>query len=253
MISAVVLAKNEEKNIKACLKSLDWCEEAVVIDDFSQDKTAQIAQKMGAKVFKRHLNKDFASQRNFGLEKAKGNWVLFVDADERVTDKLAKEINRAIKDSQISGFYLKRSDFFGGRKLRYGETAQVRLLRLGRRGAGKWQRCVHETWEIKGTKGQLKETLLHYPHQTISQFLKEINFYSTLNAQAFLKQGKRAGLIQILAYPLAKFIQNYFIRFGFLDKTPGMVVALMMSFHSFLTRAKLYLLWKKGAWWEAGK
>lgn len=253
MISAVVLVKDGEKNIKACLKTLGWCDETVVIDDFSKDKTNQIAQKMGARVFKRHLNNNFAAQRNFGLQKAKGDWVLFVDVDERITDRLAKEISQSVKKIEVNGFYLKRDDFFGGKRLCYGETAWIRLLRLGRKGTGKWQRLVHETWEIKGKRGELKEPLLHYPHKTITEFLKEINFYSSLNAQEFLKQGKRIGLIQVLAYPLAKFIQNYVIRLGFLDKTPGAVVALMMSFHSFLTRAKLYLLWKKGGWWETGK
>jgi len=253
MISAVVLVRDEEKNIKACLKTLSWCDETVVIDDFSKDRTNQIAQKMGARIFKHRLDNNFAAQRNFGLQKAKGDWVLFVDADERVADKLAKEIRQAVKEGEAHGFYLKRDDFFGGKRLCYGETARIRLLRLGRKGTGRWQRFVHETWEIQGRIGELKEPLLHYPHQAVTEFLKEINFYSSLNAQEFLKQGKRADLIQILAYPLAKFIQNYVIRLGFLDKTPGVVVALMMSLHSFLTRAKLYLLWKKGGWWETGK
>lgn len=250
MISAVVLTKNEEKNIQKCLKTLRWCDEVVVIDDDSEDKTCQIAREMEAKVFTHPLSGDFAAQRNFGLKKAKNKWILYVDADERVTPKLAVEIRQVIKDGKGVGFYLRRKDFLWGRQLNHGETANVRLLRLGQKGAGEWQRRVHETWEVKGKVGELKEPLLHYPHPTISKFLEQINFYTSLNASELLREGKRVGLIQILAFPLGKFLQNYIFRLGFLDGTPGIIVALMMSFHSFLTRAKLYMLWKKGGWWE---
>lgn len=253
MISAVVLTKNEEKNLKDCFQSVKWCDEIIVVDDYSNDQTVKTAKKMGAKVFSRRLEGDFAAQRNFALQQAQGEWVLFVDADERVTNQLATEVKQAIEGEKVNGFFLKRQDFFGGKPLKYGETANVRLLRLGRKGVGKWQRRVHETWEIKGAVGDLKEPLLHYPHPTLTEFLEEINFYSSLNAQEFLKEGRRASLIHIIAYPLGKFLQNYILRFGFLDGTPGTIIALMMSFHSFLTRAKLYLLWKKGDWWELRK
>lgn len=253
MISAVVLTKNEEENIRECLKTLRWCNEVIVIDDESEDKTCQIAQKLGAKVFTRSLKDNFAGQRNFGLRKAKNKWILFVDADERIPPKLETEIKRTIKEEKFVGFYLRREDFIWGRRLKYGETANVRLLRLGQKGAGEWQRRVHETWEIQGRVGELKEPLFHYPHPTMSKFLEEINFFTSLNAAEFLREGKGVGLIQILAYPLGKFLQNYIFRLGFLDGTPGIIMALMMSFHSFLTRAKLYLVWKKGGWWELQK
>jgi glycosyltransferase involved in cell wall biosynthesis len=253
MISTVVLTKNEEKNIKNCLQSVKWCDEIIIVDDCSDDQTVKIAKKMGAKVFSRRLKGDFAAQRNFALRQAQGEWVLFVDADERVPDQLAAEIKQAIENEKVNGFFLKRQDFFRGKRLQHGETASIRLLRLGRKGVGRWQRRVHETWEVRGELGELKEALFHYPHPTLTEFLEEVNFYSSLNAQEFLRKGKRAGLIQIIAYPPGKFLQNYIFRLGFLDGTPGAIVALMMSFHSFLTRAKLYLLWKKGDWWELRK
>lgn len=253
MISAVVLTKDEEKNLDDCLQGLLWCDEIVIIDDYSQDKAVQVAAKFGAKVFQRHLQDDFASQRNFALRQTQGEWVFFVDADERVTPPLVDEIKKAVKEKEFNGFFLKRQDFLWGRPLKHGETASICLLRLGRKGAGKWQRRVHETWQIKGKVGELKEPLNHYPHPTISAFLKEINFYSSLNAQEFLKEGQRVNLWQLIAYPLGKFGQNYLFHLGFLDGPPGIIVALMMSFHSFLTRAKLYLLWKNGDWWESRK
>lgn len=255
MISTVVLTKNEQKNIKECLESLKWGGEIVVIDDYSEDNTREVAKSLGAKVFLHHLDNDFAQQRNFALRQAQGDWVLFIDADERISPALATEIQYKVSSippkagpplaEKYQGFYLKRRDFFGGRWLRYGETANVKLLRLGRKGAGEWQRQVHEVWEIKRKVGELKNPILHYPHQTITEFLENINFFSTLHAEVLFKERVKTNLFQIIVYPLGKFFQNYFLRLGFLDGTPGLIVALMMSFHSFLARGKLYLKWKK--------
>ncbi len=246
MISAVVLTKNEEKNIKECLETLQWCDEIIVVDDNSEDKTVEIAKKMRAKVFIRSLGRDFSNQRNFGLEKAKGDWVLFVDADERVSLELQKEIESVLKNgkSTVSGYLLKREDRIWGQSLKYGETAGIRLIRLGKKGKGKWEKPVHETWNIKGEVGELKSPLFHFPHPTITEFLEEINFYSTLRARQLYQENRKTNLFEILAYPTGKFLKNYLLKLGFLDGMPGFVVALLMSFHSFLVRAKLYLLWK---------
>lgn len=241
MITAVVLTKNEEKNIKECLETVKWCDEIVVIDDYSEDKTVEIVEKLGVKVFRHHLGNDFARQRNFALRQAQGEWVLFIDADERVSAALAAEItNYKLHITNYSGFYFRRNDWFLGRWLNHGETANVKLLRLAKKGTGRWKRRVHETWEIEGRIGELKNPLLHYPHQTISQFLEQINRYTTIDAYQFYKKGKKFSLWQILVYPPAKFIQNYLLKFGFLDGFPGLVMALMMSLHSLITRVKLW-------------
>lgn len=250
MISAIVLTKNEEKNIRACLESLGWCHELMVVDDYSADKTREIAKVKGAKIFLHRLDNNFASQRNFGLGKATGKWVLFVDADERVSPALRAEITNYVRQPaarmiNYQGFNLRRQDYFGGRWLQHGETAGVRLLRFGRRGAGQWQRKVHEFWDIQGEIGEFKNPLLHYPHPNLSDFLEHINFYSTLHADVFHEQGARSGLLRIIINPLAKFMINWIFKLGFLDGTAGLVTALMMSFHSFLARSKLYLKWKK--------
>ena len=163
MISAVILTKNEEKNVVPCIESFRWCDEIIVIDDYSTDKTIEKIQSASRrtklKIFKRHLNGDFAAQRNFGLEKAKGEWVLFVDTDERVTPALTAEIKKKILKTRCSGFYLKRQDFWAGKCLKYGETGNIKLLRLGKKSAGKWERPIHEVWKIKGKIGTLKNPL----------------------------------------------------------------------------------------------
>ncbi|OGH23757.1 MAG: hypothetical protein A2958_03330 [Candidatus Levybacteria bacterium RIFCSPLOWO2_01_FULL_38_13] len=247
MISAVILTKNEEKNIEDCIKSVKWCDEIILIDDNSTDKTREIAEELGAKVFRRDLNGDFFSQRNFGLEKAKNEWVFFVDADERVTPSLCEEIigltNNPI--NQCSGFYIKRRDFTWGKELKHGETGNIWLLRLARKLQGKWEGKIHEEWKIKGKVGKLENSLYHYPHQTVNEFLTEINFYTNLRAKELFEKKVRSGFLEIIIYTKGKFILNYFLKLGFLDGIRGLIYALMMSFHSFLVRGKLWQLWQK--------
>jgi len=242
MISVVVLVHNDEKQIEQTLKSISWCDEIVVIDDCSNDKTIQIAKQYKAVVFTHALGDDFAAQRNFALQKVKGDWILFVDSDEVVSETLQKEIKHAIANPQMyTAFSFKRNDFMFGRILRHGETGNVRLVRLAQKNEGVWKRRVHETWEIKGEVGDLKEPLIHYPHPDVAQFIDEINKYSTLHANALYEEGVRTNWFQIIAYPKAKFIVGFILRLGFLDGMAGFLLAIFMSFHSFLARSKLYL------------
>lgn len=244
-ISAIIITKNEEKNIEACLHSLQWCDEIIVIDDNSTDKTVSLSEKHNAKVYAHDLANNFSAQRNFGLEKAHGEWILFIDADERVSETLASEIQAVIREANFSGFYIPRLDSMWGKVLRHGETGNMRLLRLAKKNAGKWTGSVHETWYVSGNVSTLKHPLMHYPHQTLTEFLQEINFYTTLRAEELYKQRVPASFWQIIAYPKAKFLQNYIFKQGFRDGMPGIVFALCMSLHSFLVRGKLWQLWQK--------
>lgn len=244
-ISAVVLAKNEEKNIEECLKSLSWCDELIVVDDESTDSTVAKARKLGAKVYIHTLENDFAKQRNYGLDAAKGDWVLFVDADERVNAELAEEIQKVIENPAYDEYYLHRLDSMWGKVLRYGEAGSTTLLRLARKNEGQWQGRVHEIWNMKGAIGILKNPLCHFPHPTVDEFIREINFYTTLRAQELFQSDIKVRWWEIVVYPNAKFVTNYFLKLGFLDGTAGLLVALLMSFHSFLVRGKLWLLWSQ--------
>lgn len=244
-ISAVILTKNEEKNIEACLKTLQWCDEVIIIDDASTDKTISIAKKLGAIVFMHRLQADFSQQRNFGLEKAKHDWVLFIDADERVSSVLVNEIQAVIREDNFSGFYIKRLDTMWGKSLWYGEVGNMQLLRLGKKNNGKWHGKVHEIWHISGNVSKLTNPLMHYPHPNLTKFLQEINFYTTLRAEELYKQKVTVPFWHIVAYPKMKFLQNYVFKQGFRDGMPGLVFALCMSLHSFLVRGKLWQLWQK--------
>lgn len=239
MISAVVLTKNEENNIARCLKSLSFCDEIIVVDDNSIDLTIK---KIGskAKIFKRNLDGDFAKQHNFAMEKAKGDWVLSLDADEVVSKKLAEEITEKTYRGDYDGFMIKRRDFFWGRFLKFGETGNIRILRLAKKNVGSWTRKVHEVWEIQGKVGQLNNPILHYAHPSLFQFISSINHYTDLDIIELKKEGKSFSFFRLLANPIGKFIQNYFFRLGILDGSAGFVMAFMMSLYSLIVRVKLY-------------
>lgn len=245
MISVVILTKNEEQNIKKCLESVRWCDEIILLDDNSSDRTVEIARKFNAKIYNNNLNNDFSAQRNFALSKARNDWVLFIDADEVVSDALAYEISNAIglKDGNLrnfNGFYIRRTDYMWGKKLKYGE-ASIKLLRLGRREYGIWKGKAHEKWDIKAPIGSLINPILHSPHRNVEEFLKEINFYTDIRAKELREKNVKVFFWTILLYPLGKFVANYVFKRGFMDGVHGLVFAIIMSFHSFLVRGKLWL------------
>jgi len=144
------------------------------------------------------------------------------------------------------GFYVKRKDFIFGKWLRYGEAGKIKLLRLARKNAGKWQGAVHETWEVRGKTAEFKNHLLHYPHPTVKDFLRKIDEYSTIRARELYRQGIKTNFFEIVAYPIGKFLKNFVWYFGFLDGPSGFLHAVFMSFHSFLVRGKLWLIYYRG-------
>lgn len=252
MLSAVVIVKNEEKNIVDCLEYLGFCDEIVVVDDYSSDRTPEILERQSRenpriRVFKRKLDNDFSAQRNFGVEQTSNEWVIFVDADERISQELAREIAENLTLPDFAGFLIPRIDFMWGKELLHGETGNIKLLRLFNKKRGNLKGTVHEVWETKNKVGILENPIKHYPHPTISEFLEEINFYSDLRAKELFEKKTKVNLMSIILYTKGKFIKNYFLKLGFLDGKEGFIHAIFMSFHSFLARGKLWQLWQKKA------
>ena len=187
---------------------------------------------------------DFAATRNKAEKHVQTDWILHLDTDEQLTPELKNEIMKAIKNSQYVAYKIPRLDIFLGQKLKYGENGHNRFVRLIRRGIGHWERPVHEVWVGDGRVGELNSPIIH-KLPDISTFLTKINRYSTQEA-AFRKQNnKNSSLWQIAIYPFAKFIKNYLFYQGIRDGIPGLIMAGLMSFHSYLTWSKLYLLWHK--------
>lgn len=248
-ISVVILTKNEEKNIIDCLDSVIFSDEIIIIDDNSSDRTIDLIENYklthkNISIYKRDLSGDFSEQRRFGVSKSRNEWILFVDADEKITPELANEITENISDD-FGGFLIPRVDHMWGKLLKHGETGNIKLLRLFNKNKGNLEGKVHETWITKNKVGNLQNPILHYPHPTISGFLKEINFYTDLRAKELFESGVKVNFLSIIIYPKGKFILNYFLKLGFLDGIPGLIHATLMSFHSFMVRGKLWLLWQK--------
>lgn len=253
LVTAIILVKNGIKLINECIKSLSFCDEILVIDDNSTDDTIKILNGLATKKIKiipHDLSNNFSQARNFGLQKAKNEWVLFVDSDEVISDALAYEISNVVHTAgqdmgNFNGFYIKRQDIMWGKMLKHGETGNIRLLRLARKNTGKWVGMVHEEWKINGKVGMLMNPIIHYPHPTIADFLKKINFYSTLRADELYLKKVKTNMLSLILYPSSKLIINFIFRKGFLDGIPGLIHAIIMSFHSFLVRGKLWQIWNK--------
>lgn len=243
-ITAIVLTHNNEDTIKACLESLQFCSEILVVDNNSTDSTRNVAKKMGATVIKHAHDGNFAFQRNYAFDQITSEWALVIDSDEVVPEELAKEITSAIHHEGHDAYYIRRKDFWGNRELHHGEVADVYangLIRLMRRRSGTWKGRVHEVFEVhSGKVDRLYHVLHHYPHQSVAAFISDVNWYSTLRAKELFEAKQKVSVFQLLAYPAGKFFYTYIIKLGFADGAPGFMYSFLMSFHSFLVRAKLF-------------
>ena len=231
------------------LASCKAIKEIVVVDDNSSDNTIELCQNLTSnnqtvQIFSRELNNNFASQRNFGILKANYNWILWLDADERPSKKLIHFLNH-FDGHQYKNYSFKRRDIFLKHKLKHGETAYLNFTRLFNKKYGQFNGQVHENWETDKTIKNTKYLIYHYSHSTIKSFIQKINLYSDIRANELFNLGENTNMFEIIFFPIGKFIQNYFLRLGFMDGTPGIIMALCMSFHVFLNKAKLWHLYKQ--------
>src|SRR3989338_4313851 len=222
MLSVVILTRDEAKVIGRAIKSVQWAEEIIVIDDNSQDNTVSIAKSFGAITYARKLSGNFAAQRNYGLSRAKGDWLLFMDADETVSPQLAVEIRKTITvtGNKIEAYYVRRRDFFWGKEMKWGELRRVYqkgLIRLIKKESGQWTGAIHEVFKTGAPTGQLKSFINHHPHSSIKEFLHDVNFYSSLRARQWQQDGQRVNFMEIIFPPFFKFIYSFLLKQGFRD------------------------------------
>lgn len=243
MLSVVVLTHNDEKTIDRTLRSLGFADDIIVIDDESTDTTIEKTKKYPITLIKSSLQGDFATQRNKAIRLAQREWVLFVDADEEVTDSLRDEILNILVAPEYDSYYIKRRDYWWNHEVSHGElssASQVGFIRLVKKGSGTWKGTVHEEFVPHEGSGTLKHHLNHYPHPTLAEFILDINRYSTLRSRELMKNGHESSIFEIMTLPFLKFIFTYFVKKGYKDGAQGFAYSFLMSFHSFLVRAKLY-------------
>ncbi|HKZ04422.1 MAG TPA: glycosyltransferase family 2 protein [Methylomirabilota bacterium] len=244
-LSVTIVAWNEEERLRACLESVGWADEIVVVDGESTDKTVALAREFTDRVWVRPWP-GFAAQKNFALEQATGDWVLALDADERVTPELHARITRILADDAAGhpvadGYALPRKNVFWGRWVRHGGLYPDYQLRLFRRQAGRFLAdAVHESVRVEGRVERLGDALLHHSYRSLEDFVQRSNRYSTLAAGEWLRRGKRAGRADLIFRPLGRFLSMYIIQRGFLDGWRGFVLAVLYADYVFLRMAKAW-------------
>ncbi len=244
-ISAVFITLNEAHRIARAIGSVSWVDEIVVVDSGSTDGTAAEAARHGAKVFNRKFD-DFASQKNFALEKASQEWVLFLDADEIVTGTLAKDAAEAVKSDSHNGYMVPRTNVIFGRAMKYGGHQGDSHLRLFRKGAAYFEGPIHERAVVKGKVGRLRSPIMHYSTETVKEYLTKLEIYTDLEAHLLLKSGKKVSAFDMALKPCLKFVKQYFLQGGFLDGVEGFMFYRLSMFYSFVKYAKYFELKKEG-------
>ena len=238
-LSAVLITKNAAGLLADCLRSLAFCDEILVVDSGSEDGTVELAEQAGARVIRTEW-RGFGAQKQFAVEQASHDWVLCIDADERVDQRLRQSILAALSEPSPRAYRFARCNRFMGRYLRHGEGYPDWSLRFfDRRVAGWSDDAVHERVIAQGEVDTLAGDLLHDSAESLENYLAKQNRYSTLAAEAALARGKRANVIHLLMSPLMRFIKFYFLRLGLLDGVPGLVHILIGCTASFAKYAKM--------------
>ena len=239
-ISVAIITKNEEANIRDCLESVRWADDIVVVDSGSTDQTLKICGEFPIRVFGEEW-KGFARQKNSAIAKTRQEWVLSLDADERVTGKLKEEIARTLDSNQsLDGYFIARKNFFLGRWIKRCGWYPDHNLRLFRKERGLFEeREVHERMKVQGRVGYLKEPLEHFSYRTLSDFIQRLDRYSSLAAREMRREGRRFRRVDYFFRPPFTFLQMYLLRAGFLEGYFGFLLAVLYSFYTFAKYSKL--------------
>ncbi len=238
-ISATIITFNEERNIARAIESLRCCDEVVVVDSGSVDRTVEIAEKFGARVVE-YPWKGYAAQKNFATAEAGNDWVLSIDADESLSEALEGEIWQLKKRGpDYDAYTMPRLAQYLGRWILHSGWYPDRKVRLFDRRRARWVGdFVHESVQVDGTLGHLKSNLLHFTCNSLSEHLKSMDGYTTLAAQQLVSQGRRVGWDKLLLDPPWTFLKTYLFRRGFLDGPEGLAIAYMAALYNFLKYAK---------------
>jgi glycosyltransferase involved in cell wall biosynthesis len=243
-ISATIITRNEERNIADALRSLSWADEIILVDSQSSDRTVEIAREFTDKIFIREWP-GYSRQKNFAAEQAAHDWIFNLDADERLSDALIREI-RQLKDqpTNAAAFEMPRKTFYLGRWIKHAGWYPDFKIRLYDRTRCGWQGdFVHEAVKTSGKIKRLRGDLLHYTVMNSSEHHERLDRYTSLAAEELFTRGKRASTASILFSPAAAFLRSYLFRLGFMDGIPGLAISYFAAHYVFLRNLKL---WEKG-------
>lgn len=244
-LSVVIIAKNEAHNIVDCIKSCFFAKEIIVVDDFSTDETVEIAKSLGADVVSRALNGDWGAQKTFGIALATQPWILLLDADERVSELLAKQIIQKVEQNKPIAYWIKRQNKFHFNRATHGILRPDDVLRLMPKEGTYVDGYVHETVISPYPTEKLKGDLFHYTYDNWEQYFNKFNKYTTLSAQKYLESGKKCHFLRdIMLRPFWAFLKVYFIQGGFLDGKMGWILSVNHYFYTMNKYVKLYTLQK---------
>jgi len=245
-LSVTIITFNEENNIRDCLESVKWPDEIIVVDSNSTDETVSICREYTDHVIQREWP-GFLKQKQFAQEQTTGEWILNIDADERLSPEACEEIKNALihNDTDADGFVFPRQSYYLGRWIKHGGWYPDAKLRLIRKDQGRWTgESLHERLVCDGSVKQLKGKILHYVYRNISHQLETVDSFSSISADIWQKKGKRHQLLTLLVKPLVSFLITYFWKGGILDGMPGFIISVITSYYVFLKHAKLWELEK---------
>jgi glycosyltransferase involved in cell wall biosynthesis len=240
-LSVIIPTFNEEETIEDCLASVAFADEILVVDSFSTDRTVEVARARGARVVQREYGYS-AQQKNWAIPQARHEWVLLVDADERVSPELGEEIRDLLaRDPRADGYWIRRANHFLGKRIRHCGWGTDRVIRLFRRDVSRYQdRQVHAEIDLPGPLPTLRHPLEHHTFRSWSQYWRKLDLYSEWGARQMLQEGRRTDGAQILLRPTGRFIRMYFLRFGFLEGTHGVILSMLGAFTVYLKHARLW-------------
>ncbi len=244
-LSLTIITFNEEGNIRDALESVKWADEIIIIDSGSTDKTVEICKEYTGKVYDNPWP-GFVAQKNYAINKANNRWILSIDADERVTPELMEEISAILKAPKADAYAVPRKVYYLGRWINYSGWYPDYKERLFNKEKCRWEgKEVHEKLKVNGKIAFLKGDLHHYTFGNVDDHLKTVSKYTSLAADEYAKEGKKAGLLQIIIRPSFMFFKSYVLKQGFRDGLPGFIIAVISSFHVFIKYVKLWELVKK--------
>lgn len=240
-LSVLVTTKNEERTIRACLESVRWAEEVVVVDSGSTDGTLPIARSIADRVVD-HEYENPAAQKNWALPQLRHTWTLILDADERVPPPLRSEIESVLADAgREDGYWIYRENHFYGRPIRSAGWQRDKVLRLFDRTKGEYRpTMVHEEMVLRGREGFLRERLVHEPYRDLDQYFEKWNRYSRWSAEDLRRRGVRASGSRLLVRPWLRFLRMYALEGGFREGRRGMVLCWLAAFSVFTKYARLW-------------